>query len=139
VAIICASINFGIVSGYTWFAICYAVIFGLIGGVQRSEIDFSFLERRHLSGQTKVTKLKSEADKWLAGLSIFTVVLLTIAIGAVLYIVLSIPTELGVRFESTMPVLWGELYLAPGIGFGIYWNIIQKVNEATRKISEVED
>lgn len=137
ITLICAAINFGLGSPYVWSALCCSVVFGLIGGIRRLRIDYSYLGRHDLPEDTKVAMLRAEADKWLTGLSLFTMILVAVAISAALFLVVMVPEDLGIRQFTLTPALWAEAYLALGIGLGVYWSIIKKVNETLKKITDV--
>lgn len=138
ITIICSYVNFGITSGYLWLALCFAVVFGIIDAIRQLQINYSFLRQDDLSQETKVAMLRAEADKWLSGLSLFTMVALGIGISAALYMVLAIPERLGIRQSTFNPSLYAGAYAAFGMGLGIYWGIIRRVNETLAKMGGVK-
>lgn len=136
VALLCVFLNFGFELGFFGMSLLYGFVFGLIDCLSRSNIEFSFLERDDLPLEVKIAKLESEQHKWADGLSLFTVIFLALAISAGLSAVLAIPSS--IRVESVTALTLEFLYVALGIALGIYWNIIQRLNEVSDKLLRIK-
>jgi hypothetical protein len=137
ISVIAGVANFGLISHAVGSAVFFAVVFGLIAGVQTSAIDLSFINDKDIQIQVKIAKLQSEYTKWLAGLALLTAIVIPIILATIFQPAFYWPEA--VRAEALELHQSFLLYLGAGMAIGIYWNIIMKVNRVTEALTEIKE
>jgi hypothetical protein len=128
--------NFGFDPGYFVWILLLGFIVGIIDGVRSSKIDLSFLDSQDILLSVKLQKLRSEYDKWWRGLTIFTGVLIAASISGALQSVAANPAL--VRNEASIVFFSILAFMGIGLGVGLYWEVIRRVNHITEKILTVK-
>jgi len=128
--------NFGFDAGYFSWILFFGLIVGIVDGVRSSKIDLSFLDSQDMLPSVKLQKLQSEYDKWWRGLAILTGFLIAASVSGTLQSVTNNPAL--VRNDASTLFLSIFAYISVGLGAGIYWEVIRRVNHITEKILTVK-
>jgi len=128
--------NFGWLPSLFVWLLAFGFIVGLIDGFNPYTINFSFLKRRDISEQVKLSNLQMEYNKLVWGLNLFTGFVIAAAVtGLMSYILASHPL---VSAEETTMAFAIALYAIVGLALGVYWSAIKQVNLINKKILEIK-
>lgn len=130
-----AQLNFGVAFAYYILMLGYGVCFGLIDGVHASRLDLAFIHNRRISQVVRVAKLQSEYDKWFRGLTLFTTFFVAVAVVGTLQLIITGPSV--AASENVINYGAMAVYIGVGIGIGLFWDVITKVNQISASFLEI--
>lgn len=127
--------NFKVDPILPFWGLCYGGIFAVIDALRVYAIEFGFVENQEIRFEAKIAKLRMMFDKWFKGLGIFTGALIALAISGAIHFFTFNPEFLGreASVYSNTAMIVQLLYIAPGIGIGIYGNIFQKIDNIEKQ------
>lgn len=128
--VLASLLNFKVDPILPFWGLCYGGIFAVVDALDAYVIDFGFVEREAVPTQAKIAKLRMMFDKWFKGVGIFTGALIALAISGGIHFFTFNPGFLGreASVYANTAMIIELLYIAPGIGIGIYGNIFRKIN-----------
>lgn len=128
-------VNFGFDAAYFVWIVAFGLAVGIIDGVRRSKIDVSYIGNQDMPTSVKLQALQSEYDKWFRGLTIFTAFLIAVGVSGTLQSAVNTPTlvwnDVALLYSSIL------VYVGIGLGIGLYWEVIRRVNFVTEQIRTI--
>jgi len=129
------SVNFHFDTAYIAAIISFGFVIGIIDGVRSTEIDFDFVEHQGIPRELRLQSLQAEYNKWFHWTMMFTAFLIAAGITGLLGSMVSHPrliwNEVNIVYYSVL------IYVGIGLGLGLYWEVMCKINSITEKIKTI--
>lgn len=128
-------INFSFDAAYLVWVVAFGLVIGIIDAVHCSKVDISYVKNPDIPVDVKLQSLQSEYDKWFRGLTLFSAFVIAVGISGTIQSAVNTPivvwNEVALLYSSIL------IYVGIGLGIGLYWEVIKRINSVTELIRTI--